>query len=109
MSDPVMKSSLSSQRQRLLELCQRAFFGRVEELRVCDMQPVLDPLPRVVREYKIPGENKPRGEWLASEFALKAQWIELFQLFDEMQNGIIEMLEFKHGLPFRVFVAEGAV
>ena len=107
MSHPVMKSSLSLQRRHLLELGQQVFFGRVEGLPVRDAQPVLEPMPRVVREHRFPGENKPRPEWTKDEFALKTQWIELFQLFDEMRDGIIDVLEFKHGLPFRVFAAEG--
>jgi hypothetical protein len=42
----------------------------------------------------------------STDFALKQQVVELFAFFDELQNGIIDVLEIKHGLPFRMIVTE---
>ena len=78
------KSSLSEPRRWLVELMQRLGFGRIEGLRVRDGDPVLDPPPQVIREHKFGGENGPRPELAASDFALKAQVVELFREFDSL-------------------------
>lgn len=97
---PISKQDLSAQQVRLLELMQDINFGRIEGLSVRDGEPVLDPHPRVIREVKFGGDNSARPEIDASNFLLKAQVIELFQHFDELGTGAIEVLVIKHGLPF---------
>ena len=37
---------------------------------------------------------------------LKQQVLELFRLFDQLRDGVVELIEVKDGLPFRVRVAE---
>jgi len=99
--------TLSAGRRHLVRLMQSLCFGRIERLLINDGEPVLSPLPRVVREVKFGGENGRRPEPGAGDFHLKAQVLELFQVFDGLQNGIVEILEVKHGLPFRMLIAEG--
>ena len=105
---PLSKAALSPARRRLVELLQQLNFGRVEGLSVLDGDPVFDPPPRVVREVKFGGENGSRPEAAASDFPLKSQVVELFRHFDEIGDGTIDVLEVKHGLPFRMVVAEAA-
>lgn len=100
------RSSISPARRWLLEQCQYLNFGRIESLVVHGGEPVLQPEPRVVREVKFGGENGPRPELQAADFALKSQVVDLFDLLDELQDGEIELLDVKHGLPFRAIVAE---
>ena len=102
------KTSLPEPRQRLVELMQSVNFGRIESLTVHGGHPTFDPPPRVVREIKIGGDNGPRAERSANNFLLKEQVIELFEHLDHLGNGTIEVLEIKHGLPFRLLVAEAA-
>jgi hypothetical protein len=104
----VSKHDLSARRAGLLELMQSINFGRIEGLAILDGDPVLDPPPRVIREVKFGGENGPRPEIDAGNFLLKTQVVELFQHLDQLGNGTIEVLEIKHGLPFRMLVAEAA-
>jgi hypothetical protein len=84
------KDSLSAARRRLVELMQRLNFGRIEGLAVADGDPVLDPPPHVVAEIKFGGENGP---------------LDLFEHMERLGIGKIEVLEVKHGLPFRMLVA----
>jgi hypothetical protein len=102
------KQALSPRRATLLELMQSVNFGRIENLLISGGEPVVDPRPVVVREIKFAGENGPRSELAASDFLLKQQVVELFAFFDEMQDGTINVLEIKHGLPFRMIVTEVA-
>ncbi len=99
------KASLPPARKRLLDLLQRINFGRLEGLLVRGGDPVLTPLPRVVREYKFAAENGPRPEAGLADFALKAQHRDLFRLLDEVGDGTIAVLTVKHGLPFQAEVA----
>jgi hypothetical protein len=85
---------------------QEVNFGRIERLKIENGDPVLDPPPRVIREIKFGSENGPRPESGSGSFALKAQVVELFRQLDEITNGEIELLEIKHGLPFRMLVQE---
>lgn len=104
----VKKSSLSSARRELVALMQGIGFGRIENLAIRSGEPVFDPPPRVIREVKFGSENGPRPERGAGDFALKAQVVELLRLMDELGDATFEVLEVKHGLPFRVLVAEPA-
>lgn len=105
---PMSKAALSPARRRLVELLQHVNFGRLEDLNVLEGDPVYDPPPRVVREIKFGGDNNPRAETAAADFALKSQVVELMQCLDRIGDGIIDVLEVKHGLPFRMSVAEAA-
>ena len=104
----VTKSSLSEPRQRLVELMQEVNFGRIENLVICDGQPVLSPLPRIIREVKFGGDNGPRPEVLSKDFPLKVQVDELLRYLDDLRDGEISVLEIKYGLPFRMAVEETA-
>jgi hypothetical protein len=102
----LFKKHLSPARVRLLEWMQDANFGRIESLRIADGEPVLVPRPLLVREHKFGGENGPRPELNSNDFPLKQQVVELFAFLDKLQNGVIDLLEVKHGLPFRMMVTE---
>jgi hypothetical protein len=94
------KTALPEPRKRLIEVLQTLNFGRIEDLLIRDGNPVLDPMPRIVREHKFAGENGARPELDARDFVLKAQVVDLFRLLDDIRDGTIAMLTVKHGLPF---------
>ena len=85
---------------------QSVHFGRIEQLLIRNGEPVLTPRPHIYCERKFGGENGPHPEVAAANFLLKQQVMELFAFFDQQQNGTIDVLEIKHGLPFRMIVAE---
>ena len=108
MSNSITLASLPSERRRLLKRMQQINFGRIENLVLKGGQPVLSPSPRVVREVKFGGENGPCPEASIEDFALKAQVVELLRYMDKLQDGVIGVLEIKHGLPFRMAVEDAA-
>ena len=102
------KNTLSHERRRLVELMQLINFGRIERLNVRLCQPMFAPSPTVVREHKFSAENGPRPERQSDNFLLKRQVVELFEQLDAIGNGVIDEIEVKHGLPFRMIVREVA-
>jgi hypothetical protein len=102
--NPPRKQSLPPQRQRLVELFQQLNFGRVERLRIQSGQPCFDPQPNIIQEVKFGGDNAPRQEADLSNFNLKRQIQELFRYFDRLGNGVIDLIEIRHGLPWHMEV-----
>jgi hypothetical protein len=100
------KKDLSPQQKRLLELMQGINFGRIQGLEVRDGEPIFEPFPQVIRDIKLSGENGPRPELGTDDFTLKTEVVELFTQLDELGNGIVDVLEIKHGLPFRMSIKE---
>jgi hypothetical protein len=102
----VTKSALSPSRKTLVQLMQHINFGTIENLAIRNGEPVLDPLPRVIRDVKFRGQNGPRHETDLKDFALKGEVRALFEHLDRLGNGTIERLEVQHGLPFRMQLEE---
>jgi hypothetical protein len=100
------KQALSTCKIQLLELMQGINFGRIKRLKVSGGEPVLNPRPTIVRAHKLKGENGPRPELSAADFLLKQEIVELFGFLDELQDGEIDLIEIKHGLPFLIEVTE---
>jgi len=100
------KRHLSPARKQLIEQMQRINYGRIEKMLVRRGEPVLEPMPCVVHEFKFPGDNGPRPEISAADFTLKAQVIALFAQLDSLGNGLIRSIEIQRGLPFRMTVEE---
>jgi len=102
------KADLPPAGARLVELMQGINFGRIEDLSVTDGVPVLCPPPRVIREVKFGAENGPRPEAAIEDFLLKSQVVEFFDQLSRLGDGVVESVEVRHGLPFRMTVREPA-
>jgi len=107
MSGVRTKQSLSLPRQRLVELMQEINYGRIECLEVRGGEPVLDPAPRVLREWVFGKDNAPNRARTQGDFALKDHLIELFDLFDRERSLTVETLVLQNGLPVRMTVTGG--
>jgi hypothetical protein len=83
-------------------------FGQVQDLTVRDGEPVFEPPPRVIREVKFGCENGPRPETAKSDFTLKVQVREMLAQLEALGDGVVECIEVKHGLPFKMTVEEDA-
>ncbi len=95
------KTAVSPARQRLIELCQRLDFGRIEHLSIRYREPVFDPAPAIVAEVKLDAQ-RGRNATCSADFALKPQVLELLRWFDLIEHGRIRVLDVRHGLPFRI-------
>lgn len=98
------KSSLSPARCRLLELMQSIGFGRIENMIVRGDEPVFRPPPYVVREFNLTSDDDADPEGATTDFELKAQVVRLFRLLDKLGDGLVELIEVKNGLPFKLVI-----
>jgi len=101
-------ASLPPARRRLVTLMQDVNFGRVEGLLVHGGEPVFNPPPRVLREFKPGGENGCRPEAQLRDFELKKEVVALLQYFSQVQNATVHSIEIRHGLPLKATVEEDA-
>jgi hypothetical protein len=101
------KSSLSSPQKRLLETMQKMNYGRIEDLSIRGGEPIFDPPPRIVRDVKLgAADNGARPELESGDFALKREHVELFESLCRLGDGMIDSIEVKAGLPFRLAIEE---
>jgi hypothetical protein len=97
---------LTGPRQRLVELMRRIKFGRIERLVIRGGEPVINPPPQIVREHKF-GVSKPaQPHPQANASALKSEVVELFETLSNIQDGEVQALEVRHGLPFRLVITD---
>jgi hypothetical protein len=95
---------LSPARQRLLRLLQSINFGRVEELEIRNGEPVFSPAPRVFVELKLDVNDGPRPESRLERFPLREQVERFFTQIAQLNEGTVEVIEVRHGLPFRMVI-----
>ena len=106
MGNVTSKADLPPAGARLVELMQGINFGRIDGLIVRGGQPILDPPSEIVRQVKFGGENGPRPETAIEDFLLKSQVVECFDQLRRLGDGVVESLEIKNGLPFRMTVRD---
>jgi ATP phosphoribosyltransferase regulatory subunit HisZ len=99
---------LSPARQRLIRLLQNTNFGKIESLTFKGGEPILEKSVRRLREVKFGSENGSRAEDCLADFELKQQVLDLLDFLDEKREGVIEQLEVRNGLPFRMVIVESA-
>jgi hypothetical protein len=100
-------SDLTPARRRFVEQMQRTGFGRYEHVVIRGGEPQLDPAVRRMTEWKFGAtDNGPRPEAQLTKYTLKPQVVEFLDLCDRLGDAVIDVLEIKHGVPFRAVLAE---
>jgi hypothetical protein len=97
-------SQLSAPRQALVRLLQSINFGYIESLEARDCEPVFNPAPTVFVEVKLDSAEEPRPEIDLADFELRGELIRLLEQFDQLDDGSIERIDVRHGVPRRVLI-----
>jgi hypothetical protein len=98
MPDPI--PPLTPHRRRLVDLCHRLGFGRIEGIAVTNGDPQFDPRPLIVTEVKLGAEHQTKDRTAAANPHPAVR--DLLRTLDLVGNGTIRCLEIRHGLPFRI-------
>jgi hypothetical protein len=77
-------------------------YGEIRQLVVIKGEPVVEPLPKIIRRHKLTvprrRQNVPRSE----DYILKEQVVNLFDDLDQMGNGVVAVIEVRDGLPCEI-------
>ena len=95
---------LSAPRQALVRLCQRINFGRIEDLELRGGEPVFSPAPQVFIDVRLDWEDVVRPERGLPDFAIPEEMRRLLARLDAIQDGNIERIEVRAGIPRRLIV-----
>ncbi|HVY93308.1 MAG TPA: hypothetical protein VHA14_11185 [Bryobacteraceae bacterium] len=95
---------LSPAKQRLLRLFQTINFGRIEELEIRNGEPEFNPPPRLFVELKLDAADGSRPESRLNRFPLRSQVERFFDQISRLNDGAVEVIEVRHGLPFRMVI-----
>ena len=97
-------SQLSAPRQALVRLLQSVNFGFISDLEIRGGEPVFSPAPTVIVEVKLEAENDPREESNSLDFELRAELVRLMQQLDLLQNGDVDRIDVRFGVPRRALI-----
>jgi len=92
--------SLSAQHRSLVEMMSEHQFGRIENMSIRAGQPVLDGNMRIVRVARLGAGSEVGKIPRSDDFELKKAVCDLLDELEHLQNCMVVLLEFKHGLPF---------
>jgi hypothetical protein len=95
-------SQLSENRAKLVRLCQTLNFGSIQDFDVRGSEPVLDPPPRVLADWKLNAENNIRPEANLADFKLADEVRRLMGHFDELRSCRVQQIEVRAGVPRRI-------
>ena len=97
-------SDLSAPRQALVRLCQSVDYGQITGLHIRDREPVFSPPPVVLLDVKLDADCGPRQESQLDDFALREEVCRLLQRIDRIENGRLDRIEVRAGIPRRVLI-----
>jgi hypothetical protein len=86
----------------MVTMMRDLLYGRFENVPVEDGEPVLDPLPKMVRVRLLGGRNSRRDRRHGVDFVLKKGIEDLFEIFDRERVLVIGELIIEDGLPVRI-------
>jgi hypothetical protein len=101
---PPKLAELSTPRQALVRLCQSIDYGWIEGLHIRDREPVFDPPPVVILDVKLDTTADGRREVELLDFALRDEVCRLLKRLDHIENGRLDRIEVRAGIPRRVLI-----
>ena len=97
-------TQLSAPRQALVRLFQSVNFGQIIGLAIRNGDPVFHPEPTVLLDVKLDADEGQRPEAELADFTLRDEVRRLLAHLDQLQNGTVERIEVRSGVPRRVII-----
>jgi len=95
-------SDLSPSRNAFVRKCQQIGFGRITGLLVRNHDPLFSDRCEVLLDVRLDSCEAPRAEQSLTDFVLTDEVVRFFSMLDNIQNGVIEQVEVRAGIPRRV-------
>lgn len=97
-------TQISAPRQALVRLFQSMNFGQIIGLAIKNGDPVFNPEPIVLLDVKLDADEGERPEVALADFTLRTEVRRLLAHLDQLQNGTVERIEVRSGVPRRVII-----
>jgi hypothetical protein len=97
-------TQLSAPRQALVRLMQTVNFGFVLGVIIRNGDPLFYPEPTALIDVRLDVNESGRQEEDLQDFALRDEIRRLMVRLDEINNGRIERIEVRSGIPRRIFI-----
>ena len=97
-------TQLSAPRQALVRLFQSVNFGQIIGLAIRNGDPVFHPEPTVLLDVKLDADEGERQEADLADFTLRDEVCRLLAHLDQLQNGTVERIEVRSGVPRQVTI-----
>ena len=95
--------------RELIRIMRETQFGSIANIRLAGGQPVIGKHTDVSKEYKLSGVE-PRREVISEDgYLAKPQVRTMFERFRAIDGGVIERLEVRDGLPFKMTIKRKAL
>jgi hypothetical protein len=99
---------LTKNQQWVAQEIHRRRFGRIEKLQIKGGDPQINPPPKIVTTWKFMAkDNGSPPDARLGNFVLRDQFLDMFNLFRNIDNGVIETLVFANGMPLTSEIVEG--
>lgn len=98
--------SITEAQKRLLQLMQEVHYGRVENLVICNGEPVMGLPVKALRDVKLSGECCRKPIIADREYLNKPQVVEMLRQFKRLGDGVVQLVEIHDGLPFRMHIVD---
>lgn len=95
--------------RELIRLIRQTQFGCISNIKLSAGQPVFDGNTSVSIEFKLSGLEPTKEVLSEQDYLNKPQVRTLFERFRTLGNGIIECLDVRDGLPFKVTIKRKAL
>jgi hypothetical protein len=97
-------SQISAPRQAMLRVFQGVDYGQILDLLVRDREPMFSPPPTLLLDIKLDAESGSRPELALADFDLSEEVCRLLDRLDQMENGRIQRIEVRAGIPRRILI-----
>lgn len=98
--------SITEAQKRLLQLMQEVHYGRIEDLVICNGEPVMGLPVKILRDVKLSGECSRKPILADRDYLDKPQVVEMLRQFHRLGDGVVQLVEIHDGLPFRIHIVE---
>lgn len=95
--------------RELIRLIRQTQFGCISNIKLSAGQPIFDGNTSVSIEFKLSGLEPTKEVLSEQDYLNKPQVRTLFERFRTLGNGIIECLDVRDGLPFKVTIKRKAL
>jgi len=100
---------VSSATLSFIRLVRKTRFGTIRNFRLCQGEPCVDANTEVSVEYRLSGSEQKPDQVTDDDYLNKPQVKTMLRQFIAVGDGLVEMLDVRDSLPFKMVVRKRAI